>query len=84
MATLAAFQVSAEDAAFLEKEFAPQVELRDMINLPAQEFYIKLSIEGRRFDPFSATTLEVGKPKWESERPNVVLHCRNTYCRRIS
>jgi type IV secretory pathway TraG/TraD family ATPase VirD4 len=83
VATLVAFQVSAEDASFLEKEFAPQVELRDMINLPSQEFYIKLSIEGRRFDPFSARTLSVGKPKWESERAGVIEQCRGKYCRKI-
>ncbi|MEI7741107.1 MAG: type IV secretion system DNA-binding domain-containing protein [bacterium] len=83
VATLISFQVSAEDAAFLEKEFSPQVELRDMINLPAQEFYIKLSIKGRRFDPFSASTLGVDKPKWASERVAIEAACNAKYSRKI-
>lgn len=83
VATLVAFQVSAEDAAFLMQEFSPQVELRDMINLPSQEFYVKLSISGRRFDPFSASTLEVGKAKWPSERERILETCTAKYCRKV-
>jgi len=45
--TLISFQVGAEDAAYLAKEFRPIFTETDLINLPAYHIYLKLRIEGR-------------------------------------
>lgn len=84
IATLVVFQISADDATALEKEFAPLVDARDMINLPVREFYIKLSINGCRYDPFSATTLPVEPAKWNSARQTILKLNRDRFCRRTS
>lgn len=67
--TLIAFQVGAEDAEYLEKEFAPTFSKEDLINLARYQIYLKLMIEGRTSQPFSAVTL--GPP--ESAQPKSSL-----------
>ncbi len=53
------FRVGGEDAARLESEMTPVFRSKDMINLGMQEFYIKMTIDGETYDPFSAETLKV-------------------------
>ncbi len=55
--TLIAFQVGAEDAEYLAREFAPVFGEEDLINLPAYHIYLKLRMEGKTSRPFSAETL---------------------------
>lgn len=55
--TLITFQVGAEDAEYLTKEFSPVFEEEDLINLPAHHIYLKLRMEGKTSQPFSAETL---------------------------
>jgi len=81
--TLVAFQVSAEDAEILSKEFAPVVESRDLINLPEREFYAKISVSGRRYDPFSGITLEVANQKWPSQKKRILEIAEQQYLRKI-
>ena len=57
--TLIIFRVGGEDAVKLEPEMAPIFKIKDMINLGMQEFYIKETIDGETYDPFSAQTLKV-------------------------
>ena len=57
--TLIIFRVGGEDAVKLEPEMAPIFKVKDMINLGMQEFYIKETIDGETYDPFSAQTLKV-------------------------
>ena len=51
------FQVSAEDADYLEHEFAPVFRADDFITLPRYHIYLKLMINGEVSRPFSAVTL---------------------------
>lgn len=53
------FRVGGEDASRLESEMTPVFKSKDMINLGMQEFYIKMTIDGETYDPFSAETLKV-------------------------
>jgi len=46
----------------LKPEFAPIFDVKDMINLAVTEFYIKMTIDGESYDPFSAETLKVLPP----------------------
>jgi len=55
--TIILFRVGAFDAEFLEKQFMPEFEANDLINLPNYHIYLKLLIDGVSGKPFSATTL---------------------------
>ncbi|RJQ14753.1 hypothetical protein C4553_00305 [Candidatus Parcubacteria bacterium] len=55
--TLIVFRVGADDAEFLEKEFAPEFEANDLVNLDKYNIYIKLMIDGITSRAFSAATL---------------------------
>ena len=57
--TLIIFRVGGEDAVKLEPELNPIFKVKDMINLGMTEFYIKETINGETYDPFSASTLKV-------------------------
>jgi energy-coupling factor transporter ATP-binding protein EcfA2 len=55
--TMIVFRVGATDAEYLEKEFAPQFTIEDIVNLGFAQIYLKLMIDGISSQPFSATTL---------------------------
>ncbi len=57
--TLIAFRVGTDDAQYLEKEFSPTFNLRDLINLPNYNIYLKLMVDGVTSQPFSGTTLSL-------------------------
>ena len=54
---LLAFQASAEDALYLEREFTPEFKAHDFVSLPRYHVYIKMMVEGEVSRPFSAVTL---------------------------
>jgi type IV secretory pathway TraG/TraD family ATPase VirD4 len=55
--TLIAFQVGAEDAEYLVKEFTPVFTEEDLVSLPRYHIYVKLMVDGTTSQPFSAVTL---------------------------
>jgi hypothetical protein len=55
--TMVVFRIGAADAEFLEKEFAPEVTIEDLVGLPNHRVFLKLMIDQIRSRPFSATTL---------------------------
>lgn len=55
--TIIIFRVGAKDAEFLEKEFAPEFSVEDMVSLPNYNIYIKMVVDGVAYRPFSATIL---------------------------
>jgi hypothetical protein len=73
------FRVGGEDAVKLKPEMAPIFDVKDMINLGMQEFYIKMTIDGETYDPFSAETLKVLKPPYRSYREDIVKSSREKY-----
>jgi len=76
--TLVAFRVGAEDAEFLAKEFVPQFDETDLVNLDKFEIYIKLMIGGITSEPFSANTLPpLGKV--ENNRDKIIKVSRERY-----
>jgi len=50
-----------------------------MINLAVTEFYIKMTIDGESYDPFSAETLKVLPPTHRSYRKEIVEASRRKY-----
>lgn len=77
--TIIVFRVGGEDAVKLQPELAPVFEAKDMINLGMQEFYIKMTIDGETYDPFSAETLKVLPAAHESYRERIVASSREKY-----
>jgi hypothetical protein len=53
------FRIGGEDAVKLKPEFSPLFDVKDMINLAVTEIYVKMTIDGESYDPFSAETLKV-------------------------
>jgi hypothetical protein len=76
---LICFRVGGEDAVKLKPEFAPIFDVKDMINLAIGEFYIKMTIDGESYDPFSAETLRVLEPTHTSYREEIVAASRRKY-----
>lgn len=73
------FRVGGEDAVKLKPEFAPLFDVKDMINLAVTEFYIKMTIDGESYDPFSAETLRVLPPTHPSYREEIIAASRRKY-----
>lgn len=79
VATLIVFRVGGDDAARLEVEMTPVFKAKDMINLGTQEFYIKETIDGETYDPFSAETLGVLASPHPSYKDRIILSSRRKY-----
>ena len=77
--TIVIFRVGGDDAARLEAEMKPVFQAEDMINLGIQEFYIKMTIDGETFDPFSAETLKVLPATHSSYRKEIIEQSRKQY-----
>lgn len=77
--TIVVFRVGGDDAAKLEAEMTPVFQAQDMINLGTREFYIKMTIDGETFDPFSAETLKVLSPIHESYKKEIIKASRDKY-----
>jgi len=73
------FRVGGDDAQRLKSEMAPVFDIKDMINLGTQEFYIKMMIDGEAYDPFSAETLKVLPPPHASFRQKILDRSRTRY-----
>lgn len=73
------FRVGGDDAVKLKPDFAPIFEVKDMINLGIGEFFIKMTIDGESYDPFSAETLRVLPPTHPSYRDRVIESSRHKY-----
>lgn len=81
VASMVVFQISAEDAAIMEMEMKPVFEMQDMINLSEREVYVKMTIDGRRWDPFSADVLPVTTPKHPPFNERIIRQSREKYAR---
>ena len=79
VASLVVFQISAEDAEIMANEMQPVFTVSDMINLSEREIYVKMTIDGRRWDPFSADVLFVGDPKHKNFREEIYKQSREKY-----
>lgn len=73
------FRVSGDDAVRLRPEMTPVFDAKDMMNLGTREFYIKMTIRGEMYDPFSGETLAVLLPRHASLREAIVMHSREQF-----
>lgn len=79
VATVVIFRISGDDAVKLEPEMTPVFRSKDMINLGMQEFYIKETIDGETYDPFSAETLRVLPAPHPSYKDRILAASRKKY-----
>ncbi len=55
--SIAAFRVGSEDAEFLEHQYKPVFEAKDLMNIPNYNSYVRLLADGTPTKPFSIKTL---------------------------
>jgi len=77
--TILIFRVGARDAEFLEKEFEPEYEINDLVNLPKYHIYLKLMIDGISSRPFAAKTLSPALPSKERYKDVIIENSRQRY-----
>lgn len=77
--TIVLFRVGAEDAEFLEKEFMPEFEAADLVNLGKYNIYLKLMVDGIAERPFSAQTLYPARPLEVSNKDKIIKVSRERY-----
>lgn len=77
--TLATFRVGAADAEELEKEFAPEFYVQDIVNLGFASIYLRLMIDGVASRPFSATTLPPIEIKEKPSTEKIIETSREKY-----
>ncbi|MFA5773383.1 MAG: type IV secretion system DNA-binding domain-containing protein [Candidatus Paceibacterota bacterium] len=77
--SIIAFRVGGDDAVKLKSDFAPIFDVKDMINLGVGEFFIKMTIDGESYDPFSAETLRVLPATHPSYRQEAIEASRRKY-----
>jgi len=77
--TIVSFRIGAEDAEVLEKEFVPEFEQNDFVNLGKYDIYVKLMIDGIASRPFSANTLPPPQGLEQSFREEIIQFSRSTY-----
>ncbi len=65
------FRVGGDDAVKLAPEVEPTFEVKDMIKLGVREFYIKMTIDGEAYEPFSAATLDIFPPPYASNKDKI-------------
>lgn len=79
--TMMVFRVGAYDAEIFEKEFSPEFQADDFVNLGFAQIFLKLMIDGVTSRPFSAKTLPpIEEPKI-SFRDIIINISRKTYAR---
>ncbi|MEA3296076.1 MAG: type IV secretion system DNA-binding domain-containing protein, partial [Patescibacteria group bacterium] len=77
--TIISFRVGAEDAEFLEKEFIPEFNSFDLVNLAKYNIYLKLMIDGMAGRPFSAETLHPIEKLEKSYEQEIIKYSQEKY-----
>ncbi|MFH1612023.1 MAG: type IV secretion system DNA-binding domain-containing protein [bacterium] len=77
--TMICFRIGANDADYLEKEFAPEFDVQDLVNLDFAHIYLKLMIDGMASRPFSAVTLPRFQQPEKSYRDKIIKVSRERY-----
>ncbi len=76
--TMISFRVSADDAPILAKQFEPQFEPGDLLQMHNRNFIINMVIGGEKAPAFSARTLQL-PPAQADNTAAIIEHTRTTY-----
>jgi len=78
--TMISFRVSADDAPILSKQFEPQFEPNDLLQMHNRHFIINMVIRGEKAPAFSATTLTL-PPAEADNTPMIIENTRRRFSR---
>ena len=78
--TMISFRVSADDAPILAKQFEPQFEPTDLLQMHNRSFVINMVIGGEKAPAFSATTLQLPPPQIDNTG-RIIENTRRIYSR---
>ena len=78
--TMISFRVSADDAPILSKQFEPQFEPNDLLQMHNRHFVMNMVINGEKAPAFSATTLTL-PPEQIDNTGRIIENTRRTYSR---
>jgi len=78
--TMISFRVSADDAPILAKQFEPQFEPQDLLQMHNMHFVINMVINGEKAPAFSATTLRLPVAQLDNT-PLIIENTRRLYSR---
>jgi hypothetical protein len=78
--SMISFRVSADDAPLLAKQFEPQFEAGDLLQMHNRHFIINMVINGEKAPAFSATTLKL-PPEQVDNSPQIIENSRRLYSR---
>ncbi len=78
--TMISFRVSADDAPMLAKQFEPQFEPLDLLQMHNRHFIINMVINGEKAPAFSATTLTLPPPQIDNTG-RIIENTRRLYSR---
>jgi hypothetical protein len=76
--TMISFRVSADDAPILSKQFEPQFESNDLLQMHNRNFVINMVINGEKSPAFSARTLELPPPQTDNTG-RIIENTRRSY-----
>ena len=78
--TMITFRVSADDAPILVKQFEPQFEANDLLQMHNRNFVINMVIGGEKTPAFSARTLQLPPPQIDNSQ-HIIDNTRMNYSR---
>ena len=78
--TMISFRVSADDSPILAKQFEPQFEPQDLLQMHNRHFIINMVINGEKSPAFSATTLTL-PPEQIDNTGRIIENTRRNYSR---
>ncbi len=78
--TMISFRVSADDSPILSKQFEPQFEPQDLLQMHNRHFIINMVINGEKAPAFSATTLQL-PPVQIDNTGRIIENTRRNYSR---
>ncbi|NTW62145.1 type IV secretory system conjugative DNA transfer family protein [Candidatus Saccharibacteria bacterium] len=78
--TMISFRVSADDAPILAKQFEPQFEPGDLLQMHNRSFVINMVINGEKAPAFNATTLTLPTPQTDNTG-RIIENTRANYSR---
>lgn len=79
--TMISFRVSADDAPILAKQFEPQFEANDLLQMHNRNFIINMVIQGEKAPAFSARTLQL-PPVQSDNTAAIIENTRTLYSRK--
>ena len=77
--TIISFRIGAVDGEFLEKEFLPEFNIDNLVNLDKYNIYLKLMIDGAASRAFSAITLLPFPKPEKSHKDNIIKISQERY-----